>query len=89
MRDRLGLRRREGGLAPVCGRDGHELFYASNINGQLMAVDITTQPSFQAGTPRVVLEEGFRLVSGAQGANYDVSPGGRFLTVQDSSANLA
>ncbi len=35
-------------------------FYASSPTGQLMAVDITTQPTFQQGTPRVVLEEGFR-----------------------------
>ncbi len=79
----------EGGLATVWGRDGRELFYASRINGELMDVDITTQPTFQPGTPRVVLEQGFRMVSGAQGANYDVSPDGqRFLTVQDSGAKL-
>ena len=54
-----------------------------------MAVDITTQPTFQPGIPRVVLKQGFRLVSGAQGANYDVSPDGqRFLTVQDAGAKL-
>ncbi len=79
----------EGGLAPFWGRDGRELFYASRINGELMAVDITTQPTFQPGTPRVVLEQGLRLVSGAQGANYDVSPDGqRFLTVQDTGAKF-
>ena len=64
-------------------------FYASSPTGQLMAVDITTQPTFQQGTPRVVLEEGFRLVAGTQGANYDVSPDGqRFLMVQGGEANL-
>ena len=79
----------EGGVAPVWARNGRELFYASSPTGQLMAVDITTQPTFQAGTPRVVLEEGFRLVAGAQGANYDVSPDGqRFLMVQGGEANL-
>ena len=76
-------------VAPVWARNGSELFYASSPTGQLMAVDITTQPTFQAGTPRAVLEEGFRLVAGAQGANYDVSPDGqRFLTVRDSAENL-
>lgn len=52
-------------------------FYASSPTGQLMAVDITTQPTFQQGTPRVVLEEGFRLVAGTQGANDDVSLDGQ------------
>ena len=79
----------EGGVAPVWARNGRELFYASSPTGQLMAVDITTEPTFQAGTPRVVLEEGFRLVAGTQGANYDVSPDGqRFLMVQGGEANL-
>ena len=41
-----------------------------------MAVDLTTQPTFQPGTLRVVLEQGLRLVCSAQGANYDVSPDG-------------
>jgi hypothetical protein len=37
----------------------------------------------------VVLDEGFRLAAGTQGANYDVSPDGqRFLMVQGSDANL-
>ncbi len=84
-----GRFRPRAGLAPVWARNGRELFYASSLTGPLMAVDISTQPTFQAGTPRVVLEEGFRLVAGAAGANYDVSPDGqRFLTVQGSAPNL-
>ena len=79
----------EGGVALVWARNGRELFYASSLTGPLMAVDISVQPTFQAGIPRVVLEEDFRLVAGAAGANYDVSPDGqRFLTVQGSAANL-
>ena len=79
----------EGGVAPVWARNGRELFYASSPTGKLMAVDVTTQPTFQAGTPRVVLDGGFRLTAGAQGANYDISPDGqRFLVIQGSDANL-
>lgn len=77
-----------GGVAPLWSRDGRELFYASSPNGQLMAVDITTEPTFQAGSPRVVLEGGIQL-SGNQGRDYDVSPDGRrFLMVQGGEANL-
>jgi hypothetical protein len=53
-----------------------------------MVVDITTQPTFKAGTPRVLLEGGFRLVSGALGPSFDVSADGqRFLMVQNNDAN--
>ena len=77
----------EGGTEPVWARNGRELFYRNG--DKMMAVDITTEPTFQAGTPRVQLEGTFRLVAGTQGANYDVSlDGQRFLMVQGSDANL-
>ena len=88
----------EGGVAPRWARNGRELFYASAPNGQLMAVDVNqsrdsdgaASSAFQAGTPRVVLAGGFRLVSGNEARNYDVSPDGqRFLMVQGGDANLS
>ena len=78
-----------GGVAPVWARNGRELFYGSRPGEQLMVVDITTQPTFRAGTPRVLLEEGFRLTARGQSANYDVTADGqRFLMVQGGDANL-
>ena len=78
----------EGGVAPVWARNGRELFYISYTE-KLMVVDITTEPTFKAGTPRVLLEGAFQLRSGALGSNYDITPDGqRFLTVQGSDANL-
>jgi Tol biopolymer transport system component len=79
----------DGGRAPVWARNGRELFYSSNDGSTLMAVDVTTQPTFQASTPRVLLEGGFRLVAGALGPTYDVSADGlRFLMVQGNDTNL-
>ena len=44
----------DGGTEPVWSRDGRELFY---LNGdRMMAVEITTAPTFRAGTPRLLFE---------------------------------
>jgi len=49
-------------------------------------VDITTEPAFRAGTPRLLFEAGYEGTGpGFDGANYDVSPDGqRFVMVQAS-----
>ena len=72
----------EGGIAPVWARNGRELFY---FNGnKMMAVDITTQPTFRAGTPQMLFEE-LNYVGGGTRADYDVSPNGqRFLMLKRS-----
>jgi dipeptidyl aminopeptidase/acylaminoacyl peptidase len=72
----------DGGNEPVWSRDGRRLFY---VNGdKMMAVDVTTQAAFSAGSPRV-LHEG-RFVSGWEltgTTGYDVATDGRrFLRVQ-------
>jgi len=71
----------EGGIAPVWARNGRELFYR---NGPaMMAVDITTQPVFRAGTPRRLFE-GPNYPTGTGRADYDISPDGeRFLMLKE------
>ena len=51
--------------------NGRELFYRSG--DKMMAVDITTQPSFTAGKPRMLFRGTVRADSGNV-PNYDVSP---------------
>ncbi|HEX9597672.1 MAG TPA: hypothetical protein VF982_12385, partial [Anaerolineales bacterium] len=64
----------EGGTAPIWARSGRELFYRNGE--QLMAVDITSQPSFSAARPRLLFEGQYRIFR----TDYDVSPDGqRFL----------
>ena len=76
-----------GGMAQVWARNNRELFYV-NPDNKLMVVDITTEPTFKAGTPRVLLEGTFLLRNNI-GVNYDISlDGQRFLVVQGSDANL-
>ena len=47
----------------------------------MMAVDITTEPTFSAGTPKVLFDGDFRTGNVSR-ADYDVTPDGqRFLMV--------
>ena len=69
-RERISI---EGGTAPRWASSGRELFYRNG--DKMMVVDIQTEPTFKAGTPRLLFEGQF-------GA-WDVAPDGqRFLMVQ-------
>ena len=72
----------EGGTEPLWNRNGRELFYRSG--NKMMAVEITMQPSFSAGTPKMLFEGHYQLLS-LSTPNYDVSPDGqRFLMLKPS-----
>jgi serine/threonine-protein kinase len=70
----------EGGMEPVWNPNGRELFYRSEK--KLMAVDITTKPSFAVGKPHTLFE-GPYVQAVLPIFNYDVSPDGqRFLMIK-------
>ena len=73
----------EGGTQPVWSPDGKELFYRSG--NQMMVVPIKTQPTLDAGKPRVLFEGPYR--SSAISLNYqyyDIDPDGqRFLMIKE------
>jgi serine/threonine protein kinase/Tol biopolymer transport system component len=74
----------EGGTEPVWNPNGRELFYRSG--DKMMAVDITTQPSFTTGKTRVLFEGHYQLAP-VTFPNYDVSPDGqRFLMLKPSES---
>src|SRR5262249_22305576 len=77
----------EGGAEPVWARSGRELFYRQG--DKMMAVEVTTHPSFSASTPRVLFEG--RFTRGHRGhTNYDVSPdGSRFLMIQGQESGAS
>jgi eukaryotic-like serine/threonine-protein kinase len=79
---------KDGAREPTWNTNGRELFYRSGA--KMMAVNITTQPNFAAGRPRVLFEGPYRPTN-ATIAGYDVSPDGqRFLMVkQDVPATSA
>lgn len=73
-----------GGNFPVWARNGKQLFYRES--GNIMSVDVITQPVFSASAPRVIVpaKATASLSSGLD--NFDVSPDGqRFLVHQQSS----
>jgi len=77
----------EGGTEPLWNRNGRELFYRTG--NRMMTVDITTQPSFSAGKPRLLFE-GQHEPSLISNANYDVSLDGQhFLMLKASETEEA
>jgi Tol biopolymer transport system component len=79
----------DGGSEPAWNRNGRELFYRAG--GKMMSVDITTQPNFSAGKPKVLFEgRYFAVQPPLTGTAYDVSPdGARFLMVKETEATAS
>ena len=77
-----------GGAEPVWARDSGELFYRNG--SQMMAVEIATELTFSAGTPKLLFEGNFQPSAGNL-ANYDVTPDGqRFVMIQvGAGSNVA
>ena len=76
----------EGGREGVWAHTG-ELFYRNG--NQMMVVEITTDPTFSAGTPQVLFEGDFQR-GNLSNANYDVSPDGqRFVMIQEGASDSA
>jgi serine/threonine-protein kinase len=72
----------DGGLDALWSHDGRELFYLSG--DRLMAVDVSTSPTFSAGTPRVLVQGRYRPSPNSKTA-WDVSSDGRrFLRIQQT-----
>jgi serine/threonine-protein kinase len=74
----------EGGTEPVWNPNGRELFYRSG--DKMMVVDITTQPSFSVGKPKLLFEGPYEPTP-ATFPYYDVSPDGqRFLMLKPAES---
>jgi Tol biopolymer transport system component len=75
------------GRQPFWRRDGRELFYLT-LEGDIMAVDIKTSPTFQAGTPHVLFRA--RVSTGnVRNSYYPTGDGQRFLLNQLVESGLA
>ena len=73
-----------GGINAVWARSGKQLFYRES--GNIVAVDVITQPAFSASTPRVVAPAAVTAPVSNGLDIFDVSPHGkRFLIHQQSS----
>jgi serine/threonine-protein kinase len=78
-----------GGTGAVWARNG-ELFYRTP-DGDIMVVNISTEPTLEIGTPEVVFAGGqYEFGPTGPRANYDVTPDGRrFLMVAGGSLTEA
>ncbi len=71
----------EGGEEAAWAGSGSEIFYRNG--DQMMAVDITTEPTFTHGKPKLLFEG--RYVRAGFRSAYDVTPDGqRFLMIKES-----
>jgi serine/threonine-protein kinase len=78
----------EGGTEPLWNRNGRELFYRNG--NKMMAVEVTTQPIFSPGTPKVLFEGQYQLLPLISTPNYDVAPDGqRFLMLKPTEQEQA
>jgi eukaryotic-like serine/threonine-protein kinase len=78
----------EGGTEPVWNPKGRELFYRNR--NKMMAVEVTTQPSFSAGKLKLLFEGAYVDLSPRTLPNYDVSPDGqRFLMLKATEQGQA
>jgi len=72
-----------GGDQPVWAHSGEELFYRSEQ--EMMVVAVETQPTFKAEAPRILFEGFHTPAYMGLGTNYDISPDGQsFVMVQAS-----
>jgi serine/threonine-protein kinase len=72
-----------GGFAPLWSHDGREIFYRSPTH--LMAVQITTQPSFKVVSSGPLFNLAGFVLAGTRGIRYDVARDGRFLLLKSEA----
>ena len=75
---------RGGGMRPLWGREGTELFYrVEGVPARIMSVAIDDETGFRPGNPDLVVEGNYLAPN--QGRHvYDISPDGeRFLVIQN------
>ena len=77
----------EGGAEPTWNPNGRELFYRSGA--KMMAVDISTQPVFTPGKPKMLFEGRYLTTNAALPFYAVTSDGQRFLMVKTSEQQLA
>src|SRR5262249_8590001 len=73
-----------GGEFPVWSRNGRELYYYQGT--RLMAVPITAQPAFAAGSPQPLFEARSPTLAASTTSVYDVAPDGRFILARGTGA---
>ena len=70
------------GRIPRWSPNGTELFYQSLDGRQLLAVQVTTEPTFTTGAPEILFEGAYLAPAGTE-RPYDLTPDGdRFVMIK-------
>ncbi len=78
---------KEGGYAPVWSPNGDELFYRNT--DKLMVIEVTTEPSLQAGNSKELFTAPLTLYSETiTQADYDIHPDGQKFLMLESAAEV-
>ncbi len=77
----------DGGNEPRWAPDGRELFFRNG--DKMMAVSVQTEPTFEAGPPRLLFERAYAQNHVGSLSNYDVDSEGRFLMIKEGEAGQA
>jgi hypothetical protein len=75
-----------GGTHARWSRDGRELFYRNG--DEVLAVPVTTTPTFSAGRPVLLFRGRYSYSSGLGISAYDVAPDGRFLMIKNNDETV-
>jgi serine/threonine-protein kinase len=78
----------QGGTQPVWKRDGRELYYLAP-DGKLMAVSVTTDPTFQAGQTSTLFQTSLTPTPLPFGHSYAVSADGQQFLLANASSPVA
>jgi len=70
----------QGGIEPIWGRDGHELYYLA-LDGKLMSVAVKTSPTFQAGDTSELFQTTLSPLNNPLSRRYAVSPDGQRILI--------
>ena len=75
---------RAGGSRPIWTKGGNELYFVSG--SAIMSSIFTSQPEPRFSPPRVIVEDGLIVQSGAQSKPFDVAPDGRILAIKEDDS---
>jgi Tol biopolymer transport system component len=77
----------DGGMAPIWGPDGRELFFGNHRG--ILRVEVSTKGEFRHGRPELLISGSFLLQTPPR-ANFDISPNGKlFVLVQAGDSDEA
>ena len=74
------------GRSPVWAADGSELFFERFGAFEMMAVSVTTEPTFVPENPESLFEGPYRLSGGGRSRSWDIGADGRFLMFSAETA---